>query len=129
MIIYFETIGITQIETNLLKSLVHRPRPFVYNPNAPMREKRKSDATCSFYSGHTAMSAATCFFAAGIYTGYKPGNEWVWAAAAVPPLVTGFFRYKSGKHFFTDVLVGFVVGAANGYLITTLHKAGKGKSE
>jgi membrane-associated phospholipid phosphatase len=121
-VIYFETLGITAAEVTFIKSIIPRARPFVYNANAPMREKLKADANCSFFSGHTAMTAAACFFTAGIYTGiHGPKYDWMWAVAAVPPVATGFFRYKAGKHFVTDIIAGLIVGSANGYILTQLH--------
>jgi membrane-associated phospholipid phosphatase len=116
-------LGITAAEVTFIKSIIPRARPFVYHANAPMREKLKTDANCSFFSGHTAMTAAACFFTAGMYTGiHGPKNDWMWAVAAVPPVATGFFRYKAGKHFVTDIIAGFIVGSANGYILTQLHK-------
>jgi membrane-associated phospholipid phosphatase len=122
-VMYFETIGLTAAEIQIVKGLIRRARPYVYNPDVPVSSKMKPDATCSFFSGHTAMAAAACFFAAGIYSGTftKKGN-WPWLAAAVLPISTGYFRYNAGKHFFTDILAGLIVGAANGILITELHK-------
>jgi hypothetical protein len=122
-VMYFENILLTAAEISFVKSLVTRARPYVYNPDVPMSLKKKSDATCSFFSGHTAMTAASSYYMASLCSEiYGPRYDWVWAAAAVPPLLTGFFRYKAGKHFFTDILVGFVVGSFNGFIVTRLHE-------
>ena len=37
-------------------------------------------------------------------------------------MVTGFFRYKGLKHYPTDIITGFAVGAATGILVPFLHK-------
>lgn len=122
LVMYIEAAGITTAEIHLIKGLFDKPRPFVYNANVPMNKKVHPDANCSFISGHTAMATVSCFFAAGILEGYHPDTKnWIWFAAAVPALTTGFFRYKAGKHFFSDILAGFVVGSVNGYLVTHLH--------
>ena len=42
--------------------------------------------------------------------------------AAIPPAFTGFNRVKGLKHFPTDVITGFTVGAATGILVPHLHK-------
>ena len=65
------------------------------------------------------------FFTAKTLTDYvdRPGVEAVaWTTAALLPAATGFFRYKAGKHFPSDVIVGYVVGATVGVLIPHLHK-------
>ena len=49
--------------------------------------------------------------------------------AAALPALTGYLRIRAGRHYPSDVLVGYLVGGAVGYLIPTLHKKKpKGKS-
>jgi membrane-associated phospholipid phosphatase len=123
VVIYLETVALTATEVSLVKSLIDRARPFVYNPDVPMSEKLKPDANCSFFSGHTAMTASSTFFMASMATGvYGHRYDWTWFAAAVPPLLTGYFRYSAGRHFFTDILAGFIVGSFNGFIVSQLHK-------
>ena len=67
---------------------------------------------------------------AKIYQDYNPGKKsvpWVWAAAAAVPAATGILRQQAGKHFWTDVVVGYAWGAAVGLLVPELHKLGKKK--
>jgi F0F1-type ATP synthase assembly protein I len=47
----------------------------------------------------------------------------MWTAAALIPAVTGFSRVNTHNHFPTDVIVGYIVGAAIGYLIPEFHKS------
>lgn len=111
--------------TLLTKELAHRPRPFLYNSAAPLSDKLKRDARMSFFSGHTSTSAAMCFATAKIWTDYHPDSQWepaVWTAAVGIPAVVGYLRMKGGKHFLSDVLVGFAVGAATGLLVPQLHR-------
>lgn len=109
-------------------SVVHidRIRPLVYNPDIPWEEKTGIRTKNAFYSGHTSMSASASFFTAKVYCDYHPelGNKkfLVYSLALVPPVLTGFFRYKGLKHFPTDVITGLVVGASAGILIPHLHK-------
>ena len=120
-----ETILVNFALTNLVKEIVKRPRPFVYNPNAPMDAKTQRDARKSFFSGHTSTTAAMSFVTAKIWSDYNPDSKWqpaVWAAVVAVPMVTGYLRMKGGKHFLSDVLVGFVVGSATSFLIPELHK-------
>jgi membrane-associated phospholipid phosphatase len=111
--------------TDLCKEIVRRPRPFCYNPDAPLSEKLNRDARQSFFSGHTSFSAAATFSAARIWSDYHPDSGWkpvVWATAAAIPATVGFLRVKAGKHYLTDVLTGFVVGGACGLLVPHFHR-------
>lgn len=110
---------------NFTKTLVRRPRPFVYNGEAPLELKLKQEARYSFFSGHTAVSSYFTFAGAQMYNDIYPESRHrttVWASAAVLPLVTGLGRIKAGKHFLTDVLVGYGVGAVLGIIVPRLHR-------
>lgn len=105
---------------------VDRIRPLVYNADIPWEEKTGIRTKNAFYSGHTSLTASASFFTAKVYCDYHPelGNKkfLYYSMALVPPMVTGFFRYKGLKHFPTDVITGLVVGASAGILIPHLHK-------
>lgn len=123
--IWAETMALTTGITNLTKVLVKRTRPFVYNPDAPLEYKTRNDAQYSFFSGHTSVTASMCFMTAKIYSDYHPNSKalpYIWAGAAIVPAATAFFRWKAGKHYFTDVLIGYLSGAAIGILVPHLHK-------
>ena len=50
-------------------------------------------------------------------------KKWlVFAAAIIPPAIVGWYRIRALKHFPTDVLLGYLVGAAVGILVPELHK-------
>jgi len=127
-VLYVETLSLAGGLTLMTKNLAKRPRPYNYNPDFPLALKLRSDARKSFFSGHTSSTAASCFFAAKVWSDSNPGNKWkpaVWTAAATIPALTGYFRMRAGRHFFTDVTVGYVVGAAAGFLIPYLHQRSK----
>ena len=107
------------------KRLVLRNRPYVFNPDVPVGEKLPAEARLSFFSGHTSLAASMSFFTAKAWSDYHPRSPWkpmVWAGAAALPAVTGYLRFKAGKHYFTDVAAGYVVGALVGYFVPHLHK-------
>jgi membrane-associated phospholipid phosphatase len=108
-----------------VKGLTTRNRPYVYDVNSPAEEKYKTGARHSFYSGHTSFAASNSFFTARVFSEYLTNSTTktlIWTAAALIPAVTGFSRVNSHNHFPTDVIVGYIVGAAIGYLIPELHK-------
>lgn len=121
-----ETIVINAGITVLVKYSVQRTRPFVYNPDAPTEKKLTTNAKSSFFSGHTSMTAANTFFAAKVFSDYYPNSNWkpvVWSVAATIPAITGYLRVKAGKHFPTDTIVGYSVGALTGFFVPHLHKS------
>lgn len=132
------TVGSIWLETNILtygfthmaKVGVLRSRPFAYNKAAPLSEKLDIDARKSFFSGHTSMTTANAFFAAKVFNDYYPESKWkpvVWTAAVLVPAYTAWERVNAGKHFPTDVMAAYAVGALCGYFIPHLHKRVTGK--
>ena len=111
--------------TFLTKALVKRKRPYVYNPNAPLEEKLKKDSRHSFFSGHTSTVASMSFSFAMMHSFYYPNSRikpLVWFAAAVLPMTTAILRVRAGKHFWTDVLVGYGAGMSIGVGVPLLHR-------
>ena len=110
---------------------VKRPRPLAYNSQVPMAEKTGSGKNNSFFSGHTSFSSAATFFMAKVYTDYHHIRGWnrvlAYTIASIPPALVGYNRIRAGKHFKTDVMVGFLVGAASGITVPELHRHKKKK--
>lgn len=124
-LMYIEVGGFTVGLTELSKGLVRRPRPYAYNGNAPMEERLAPDARLSFFSGHTSTAAAMCFLTAKVFSDYsdnRAAEAVVWTGAVLAPAVVAFLRVHSGHHFPSDVIAGYLVGAATGYLVPELHR-------
>ena len=116
---------------NTTKGLARRTRPFAYGHGAPLQELLSPHARLSFFSGHTTFTATASFFAAQVYADYHPQSKWkalVWAGAALAPAAVGYLRVRAGKHFLSDVVTGYAVGAASGLLVPILHRR-DGKSD
>ena len=105
---------------------VRRPRPIAYNTKLSLAERTGIGMSKSFFSGHVSFSATATFFAAKVYTDYHHIKGWkrvlLYGAASVPPLIVGYFRVESGRHFKTDVITGFIAGAASGILVPELFR-------
>jgi len=124
-LITLESLLLTAGLTNLTKVLVKRPRPFTYNSELPMELKIEKDSRYSFFSGHTSITSTMSFLSAKMYNDFYPESKarpYVWASAALIPAITGYLRIRGGKHYLTDVLIGYGVGAAIGILVPQLHK-------
>ncbi|MBL0309545.1 MAG: phosphatase PAP2 family protein [Bacteroidetes bacterium] len=127
-----ETMLASTALTLLFKNSIHRPRPLMYNPNVPIESKWKKDNYRSFFSGHTAQTAAMSFFFAQTFSDYHPRSKWkpvIWSACAALPVLTGVMRYEAGKHYWTDVITGYAVGALVGVGIPYLHRVGMKKKK
>ena len=112
-------------------SSVQRARPLVYNTALPLSERTGDAKNNSFYSGHVANAAASTFFLAKVYSDYHHIKGWkriaMYGVAAVPPALIGSYRLQAGRHFRSDVIVGFLVGATCGIMVPELHRIKKQK--
>lgn len=128
MALYAEATFINTGLTIVTKMSFRRTRPFVYNPDVPLEDKSGRTARTSFISGHTSTAAVGTFFAAKVFSDFCPDSKWkpvVWGAAITIPAVMGYFRVAAGKHFPTDVMAGYLVGGAVGFLVPHLHRKKK----
>ncbi|WP_029033247.1 phosphatase PAP2 family protein [Salinimicrobium terrae] len=124
-ILFVESMATTGAMYTITAGLIDRPRPLVYNTSVPEGERTESGAQRSFFAGHTAATASATFFAAKIYNDFYPDSAakpYVWTAAAIVPGWVAYLRSKAGKHFLTDNIVGYAIGAASGILIPEFHK-------
>lgn len=124
-VLYVETMAVTGAFFTMVNGNVERARPLTYSPDVEMGEKDDKNSLNSFYAGHTSATAAASFFAAKIFHDFNPDSKarpYVWAAAAALPATVGYLRLKAGKHFLSDNLLGYGIGAAAGILVPQLHK-------
>lgn len=112
--------------TNTVKELVRRPRPYLYNASVPESAYHPGEDAVSFWSGHTANMAAVTFSTANLVQrsdasrGLKTAT---WIGAALAPAAMGYLRVRAGRHFPTDVLTGYLVGAAVGFAVPYFHRS------
>jgi len=124
-LMYFETILLTNTMTGLSKAIFRRTRPYAYNKDVDFSLKLGTSTRLSFFSGHTSNVAAAAFFSAKVFADNNPGSNMktvYWSTAAIVPAIQGFLRVKGGKHFPSDVIAGYIVGALAGILVPQLHK-------
>ena len=124
-ILWAESLFLTLGITNLTKVLAQRPRPYLYGKKASAEFKQKNDNRKSFFSGHTSISAVSCFLIATMHDDYNPSSKfspYLWSGALLVPALTAYYRYEAGKHFPSDVAAGYLVGGTIGMLIPRLHK-------
>jgi membrane-associated phospholipid phosphatase len=115
--ILLEAATLAALTNQVVKFTVGRERPFVHvlpEDQKGLTEK-PLDNNVSFYSGHTSL-AFSLVTAAGTVSelrGYR--HRWlIWAVGLPVASSVALMRMGADKHYFTDVLVGAVVGSAFG---------------
>lgn len=120
-----ETVALNGGLTLLVKTLADRKRPYFYNSDFPIDERQSLDARKSFFSGHTSHTAAVSFFTASVFSSLYPDSKWkyaIWTGAFTIPASTAILRVQAGRHFPTDAIAGYGIGASIGLLIPYLHR-------
>lgn len=127
-LLYGEALGINFLLNSASKYLVQRPRPYTYNPDPRVQafaETQGYDSHLSFYSGHASTS-----FAAGVAGSYlfalsspdKTARACLWGVELALATATTNLRVRAGKHFYSDVLLGALVGSAIGVVVPLVHQ-------
>jgi hypothetical protein len=125
LVLYVETMAVTGAAFTMSNGNVERVRPNAYSPDVELSEKMRGNTKNAFYGGHNSATAGATFFAAKVFHDFNPDSParpYVWAAAAALPAAVGYMRMQAGKHFLSDVILGYVVGAGAGILVPQLHK-------
>ncbi|MBQ6124829.1 MAG: phosphatase PAP2 family protein, partial [Spirochaetales bacterium] len=101
-LMYIESFAITYGSKELIKFLVHRERPYMYDANTPMSLVQDEEHNESFLSGHTALAFNGASFASYVFCKYNPDSKWkipVIAASYSLAAATAAMRVASGCHF------------------------------
>ncbi len=106
---------------------VDRARPNVYYPELFEDGTTDGGDLNGFFSGHVSTTAVGSFFFAKVLSDYHP--EWsgghralIFGLATLPPAYVSVQRVRALKHFPSDTVIGFGLGAAVGILTPHLHK-------
>jgi membrane-associated phospholipid phosphatase len=124
-LIYLEAMSVTGVIYSGSSYLTSRYRPYAYNPEASMGLRTRGGAKNSFFAGHVALVGTSTFFMAKIFSDYHPDSKVKWIPYTIASLATGatgYLRYKGGRHFPSDILIGTVLGPLSGILIPQFHK-------
>ena len=125
MVVIAEAVMVAAATSVVFEVGARRPRPFLYGTEAPLAERMDTNASLSFFSGHTAYTfdatIATWFTLNRLHVAPK----WRRLALGIGLTASAFVavsRVISGDHFPSDVMTGAAVGSLYGYLIPALHK-------
>jgi membrane-associated phospholipid phosphatase len=127
LVVYAETILASLALDSLAKPLVSRPRPYVYSDDPALvahAADEGRDSHQSFYSRHSSTTFAASVSGAYLFAQSTPdlnARAAVWGTELALAAATADLRTRAGMHFYSDVLVGAVVGTGLGVLIPYLH--------
>ena len=126
-VIYGEALAINLALFQGVKHLVQRPRPYLYSQRPEVQRyaaAQGADAYQSFYSAHaaTAFCAATAgAYLAGAGATSRGVRVAAWAGGFAAAGAASNLRVRAGKHFYSDIAIGGLVGIAIGYSVPALH--------
>ena len=131
-LMYAETMLLTHVVKDLIKSLTFRPRPYMYFDGYPQKYVDSGDWNNSFPSGHTMQAFAAASFTSFVFAMYFPGSLWnipVSVGSYALAATVAVLRLSSGNHFLTDVLFGAAFGTVFGIGVPLLHRIGIGTKD
>lgn len=123
---YAEVLWANVLLNTAVKYTVPRLRPYNYRvpPAAAYVESQGIDAYLSFYSGHASTAFAAAVGGSYLFTAAHPdsaANPWLWGIESALATATAIGRVRAGKHFYSDVAVGALVGSTLGIGIPLLE--------
>lgn len=119
-----ETASVNLALNTVVKHAVGRKRPLTYDASWSEADRSSADASLSFYSGHSATAFAMATATSRIFMLRHPDSDWVvplWLGSEALAATTAILRVEAGKHFWSDVAIGALVGSAVGYLVPEMH--------
>ena len=127
LMIYGQSVAVNTLLAGVVKRLVQRPRPYMYSKDPVVQKYARGegdDAYLSFYSGHAAVSfgaATTGAYLLGASGASRWARTFAWSGGFMVAAATANLRVRGGKHFYSDVVIGSVIGLAVGYAVPALH--------
>jgi hypothetical protein len=103
----------------LTKVAVRRPRPYTYHAACAA-----DDCYLSFYSGHASAAFTAAVGGAYLFAESAPnrGSRYaLWGVELALASATANLRVRGGMHYYSDVVVGAVLGSGLGVLFPVLH--------
>jgi membrane-associated phospholipid phosphatase len=125
MVLIVEAMTLTGTVHQAVRHIVKRPRPYMYRDDHGGQGAGDPDDRYSFFSGHTSMAFAAASSFACIFSIRHPRSKLrpvVWVLSMSLAGTVGVLRALAGKHFWSDVGVGALVGTGLGVLTPAWHR-------
>jgi membrane-associated phospholipid phosphatase len=118
--VFGETLAVNGALVTAAKYIVRRPLPRTYAGDPALLNK--PGGYRSFYSGHTSNVLAALSVTAVTLGIRHDQRVWPWIVAVAVGSMVAAERVAAGRHFYTDVAVGAVAGAAVGTVVPLAHR-------
>jgi membrane-associated phospholipid phosphatase len=125
-VVYTQALFATTLLTSVSKVIFRRPRPFSYRKDAECAfQVDDGDANLSFFSGHSSAAFAAAFAGSFLMSERTDSGTRaaIWGSELALAGATANLRARAGKHYYSDILVGALVGAGVGLAVPALHGA------
>jgi len=119
--VYGEALAVNGALVTAAKYTVQRPLPRTYAGDPSLLNQ--PGGYRSFYSGHVSVVFAALSVTAMTLELRHHQHVWPWVLAVAAGTMVAAERVAAGRHFYTDVAVGAVAGAAVGTLVPLAHRA------
>ena len=127
LLVYVEALSLSLLANGITKVLVGRPRPYLYSDDPLVKEyaeRQGRDSHLSLYSGHASTTFTAAVAGSYLYAQMatdKTSRVAVWGFELALAGATADLRTRAGKHFYSDVIMGAIIGAGIGFLVPYLH--------
>jgi membrane-associated phospholipid phosphatase len=123
-VVYAETLSANLLVNALSKVIFRRPRPYTYRflDDSGANE----DWYVSFYSGHSSTAFSTAVAGSYLFAESaqnRTSRVVMWGAELTLASATAMLRVRAGKHYYSDVIVGMLMGVGIGIGVPVLHGA------
>ena len=112
----------------MVRSMEFWPRPYIYaegGAGARKAESAEAEAYGGFFSGHASAAFTVAVFTGEWFGEFYPQSPYrgvVWALALSAAGLEGVLRVAAGKHFWSDVAAGALVGTGVSLAVIQVHK-------
>lgn len=126
-LIYTEALGVTYLLTAATKQLVRRPRPYVYRSEPAILAYRRAqgiNAQLSFFSGHASLAFSAAVTGAYLFALREravAARAALWGTQLAFAAAVANLRVRAGRHYYSDVAVGALIGATVGVVSPLVH--------
>ncbi len=123
VLVYGESLAVSLWLNTAVKYVVRRARPYTHHPSEEVRKfaEARGDQNLSFYSGHASTAFTALVSGALVFSSTHEDDDEeryaFWGVQSALAAATAHLRVRAGKHYYTDVLVGALVGAGVGLLV------------
>jgi membrane-associated phospholipid phosphatase len=122
--VYAETLSANLLLNSLSKVLFRRPRPYTYRYLDD--SQADEDWYVSFYSGHSSTAFSSAVAGSYLFAESAPNRASrvaMWGAELTLASATAMLRVRAGKHYYSDVIVGMLIGVGLGVGVPVLNGA------